>query len=289
MLRIEDAAHWLLITHQDHARLAGELAEVWGNRDFAAPQPRGDVLVAVSRHDDAWRERDAQPRVGRDGRPAAFSTDLVGRYTAFEDIELADYLRVRGQATETVAAENPFAAILVSMHTLNLLTEQADLRSLSAADLELHRRFVTLQQARQQQLIRLVSSNAGQSVPSASAQRDQAFRFLQVCDNLSLVLCVRYSQPIELRHRHPTRDGTSTTLQCVPLGGDVYQVHPYPFASDELSLRVPFRRVPKLPYATDTALRTAYAQSKTEWLRITVVRKGARVAAHETAARNAGA
>lgn len=272
MLRIEEAAHWLLVTHRDHARLAGEFAEVWGNDEFDFPQPRDDVLVAVSRHDDAWQERDAQPRVTRDGRPAAFSTELVGRYTAFEDIDLADYLRVRGQATEAVAADNPLAAILVSMHTLNLLTEQADLRTLSAEDLERHRQFVALQRSRQKQLMTSVSAVSRQTATLFSAHCEQAFRFLQACDSLSLAACVRYPRPIDLRHRHPLRDGTSTVLRCAPLGDDVYQVYPYPFASDELSFRVPFRRVPKKVYGTDANLRAAHAQAELEWLPIKIVR-----------------
>lgn len=278
MLRIEEPSHWLLVAHQDHARLAGEFAEVWGNRDFDPPTPRDDVITAVWRHDDAWADRDAQPRVTRDGRPAAFSTELVGRYTAFEEIDLADYLRVRGQATEAVAADNPYAAILVSMHTLNLLTEQADLTSLSPSNLELHRKFVELQRVRQQQLIRAVSKAAGRESAPSIGQRDLAFRFLQACDSLSLAACVRYPRPMELRHRHPTRDGSSTTLQCVPQGADVYQVHPYPFAIDELTFRLPFRRVAKQNCTSDATLRSAYAQAPTEWLPIKIVRARANAA-----------
>lgn len=272
MLRIEEADHWLLVTHQDHARLAGQFGALWGNEDFEIPEPTHDILTAVSRHDDAWEERDAQPKVTRDGRPAAFSQELVGRYTAFEDIDLADYLRVRGQATESVAADNPYAGILVSMHTLNLLTEQADLTTLSAEERILHRDFVERQRVRQQQLVAQVSKERRQDPVLGAAERDRAFRFLQACDSLSLIVCVRMPRTMELRHRHRLKDGSSTTLECRPVGPDTYEIHPYPFGSDSASLRVPYRRVPKRPFPSDTALRAAYAQAAPEYLRIQIGR-----------------
>ena len=52
---------WLLIAHKDHARLAGEIGRFWGNATFAEPDPRAQVLHAVTRHDDAWASRAATP------------------------------------------------------------------------------------------------------------------------------------------------------------------------------------------------------------------------------------
>ena len=94
------------------------------------------------RHDDAWAARDAEPSVTREGRPEAFSRELVGAYSAFEEINLRDYLAVRGRAAKAVAAENPFAAVVISMHTVDLLTARADLSALSEGDRNLHRRFI---------------------------------------------------------------------------------------------------------------------------------------------------
>lgn len=272
MLRIDEPSHWLLITHPDHARLAGEFAQAWGNDEFAPPEPQRDVLVAVTCHDDAWLARDLQPCLTRDGRPAAFSKALVGAYNAFEDIQLADYLRVRGQATEAVAAYNPYAAILVSMHTLNLLTEQADLTKLCAEDLALHRAFVERQRERQQSLCVAVSTNNARTTRSLPEQLDQGFRFLQACDSLSLTACVRYEKPIPLRHRHSRRDGTPVTLQCRPLGQDSYQVDPYPFAANELSFEVPFRRVARQVFPNEAALRDAYEKAPRELFTVKIVR-----------------
>jgi hypothetical protein len=256
MIRIKEGAGWRLVEHRDHARLAGVFARHWGNSDFAAPEPRADILEAVARHDDAWAERDAQPCLTRAGLPSAFSHELVGAYSAFEEIDLADYLGVRGRATEAVAADNPYAATLISMHTVNLLTEQANLAGVTTSDLVLHREFILGQRRRQAELVAQVRA-AGRAADVEPASLERAFEFLQLCDNLSLITCVRYPQPRALRHQHPRRDGTLVTLVCTPLGDDTYRVSPYPFDGGELRVTVPCRIVRGEKFSSEEEFRAA--------------------------------
>jgi len=117
MLRLETETGWWLVTHPDHARLASAFAERWGNDRFLPPEPRANVLKGIARHDDGWAERDSAPQITRQGKPSAFSVELVGKYSAFEEIDLPDYLAVRDRAVRLIAAEDAYAAILVSMHT----------------------------------------------------------------------------------------------------------------------------------------------------------------------------
>lgn len=266
MIRIEERDGWTLVAHRDHARLAAGFGHHWNNAEFAAPEPRTGILTAVSRHDDAWHARDSEPCLTREGRPSAFSRELVGSYSAFEEIDLADYLKVRGRATELIAAEHPYAAILISMHTVNLLTERADLSGLSAADRALHGQFVAGQEARQAELAGALG------VPAAELRR--GFEFLQACDSLSLLACVRYPKPHPLRHRHPRRGGTEdgATIVCTPLGGDTYRLAPYPLDAEEVHLSVPARRVRGQTFPDETAFRAAYAAAPVETLAITLVR-----------------
>src|ERR1700683_4511680 len=123
MLRMESQTGWWLSTHPDHARLAGDFAAAWGNDQFRSPEPRARVLKGIACHDDGWAARDAHPTIPRLGKPSAFSTELVGKYSAFEEIDLEDYLAVRDRAVRIIAAEDPYAAILISMHTHSLLAE----------------------------------------------------------------------------------------------------------------------------------------------------------------------
>src|SRR5271154_4036007 len=137
MLRLETETGWWLVTHPDHARLAGAFAERWGNERFLSPETRANALTGIPRHDDVWRPRAAAPQITRQGKPSAFSTELVGKYSAFEEIVLADYLAVRDRAVRMIAAEDAYAALLISMHTYNLLTAHADRSTIKQEDLPL--------------------------------------------------------------------------------------------------------------------------------------------------------
>src|ERR1700685_4144357 len=65
MLRLESKTGWWLVTHVDHAHLAGAFAEKWGNDLFVAPEPREQVLHGITAHDDGWAARDQQPPLPR--------------------------------------------------------------------------------------------------------------------------------------------------------------------------------------------------------------------------------
>ena len=111
MLRLETKTGWWLVTHPDHARLAGAFAERWGNDRFLPPEPRVSILKGISRHDDGWLERDTRPKITRQGLPSAFSVELVGKYSAFEEIDLVDYLAVRDRAVRMMASEDALSLI----------------------------------------------------------------------------------------------------------------------------------------------------------------------------------
>src|SRR5271169_976931 len=145
MLRLETETGWWLVTHPDHAHLAGAFAERWGNDLFPSPEPRENVLRGISRHDDGWAARDAAPQITRQRKPSAFSNELVGKYSGFEEIDLPDYLAVRDRAVRMIAAEDPYAAVLISVHTCSLLGEHADRSTIAPADLPLLDRFLDQQ------------------------------------------------------------------------------------------------------------------------------------------------
>src|SRR4030088_3065799 len=104
MLRLETETGWWLITHPDHAPSAGAIAGRWGKNRFLRPEPRAHVLKGISCHDDGWATRGAAPQITRQGKPSAFSNELVGKYSAFEEIDLAVYLAVRSRAVRLFAA-----------------------------------------------------------------------------------------------------------------------------------------------------------------------------------------
>lgn len=272
MIRIKTPEGYLLVGHQEHARLAGRFAARWGNALFPPPAPPAalpEVLLAVFHHDDAWASRDATPFLTRENRPSAFTRELVGTYSAFEEIDLADYLAVRGAATEAVATEHPYAATIISMHTVNLLTEQADLATVKAADRPLHTAFIAGQLRRQKELAATLSPALAPYSTPEHLQR--AFEFLQFCDNLSLLTCVRYEHTRPLRHTHPDASGERRTLTCSPVDADTYRIDPWPFDTPTADFAVPARRVPAAACPDLATFRAAYASAPIEQLPIHLV------------------
>src|SRR5246127_1519468 len=183
MLRMESETGWWLIRHPDHARLAGDFAEAWGNELFRRPEPRDRVLLGIRTHDDGWAVRDAHPSITRQGKPSAFSSELVGKYSAFEEIDLAEYLAVRDRAVRIIAEEDAYAGLLISMHTYNLLTAHADRTTITVGGLLLLDVFLERLRAYQEELRARIAADASLTDAEKSEARVmEHFRLLQACD-----------------------------------------------------------------------------------------------------------
>ena len=271
MLRLETPTGWWLVTHPDHARLAGAFAERWGNERFLPPEPRVNVLKGIARHDDGWMARDSAPQITRQGKPSAFSVELVGKYSAFEEIDLADYLNVRDRAVRSIAAEDAYAAVLISMHTYNLLTEHADRSTIAPAQLPLLDQFLAEQKALQQSLLQQISVDSRFLPPQKTegAILDH-FRLLQATDNLSLLTCVDFRKPSHLLHPLPLRNGQYTQVQVRSAGTHHFTLDPYPLGEPSVSFRFPARHVEGSIFSSSAQLQEKFAAAPVEMLSVTV-------------------
>jgi hypothetical protein len=271
MLRLETTDGWWLVTHPDHAHLAGEFASHWGNAMFAPPEPREHVLRGIYAHDDGWRERDREPMVTKQGKPAAFSTELVGKYSAFEEIDLTAYLAVRREAVQLMAKEDPYAAILISMHTHNLLSERADRSTIRAEDLPWLDAFLveqlTLQRALREQLLAEGRLTAEHLTPESLLRY---FRLLQACDNLSLLSCVDYGDEATLLHPLALRDGGTSEVRVRHVGLRRFRLTPYPFAEPKMTFKLRARFVPGKSFASNDELKLRLEEAKMEEIAVSV-------------------
>ena len=272
MLRLETETGWWLVTHPDHANLAGAFATHWGNAVFASPQPRTNVLLGIHVHDDGWAFRDAAPTITKQGKPSAFSSELVGKYSAFEEIDLADYLAVRERAVQQIAAKDAYAALLVSMHTYNLLTARADRTTIAPAQLPLLDDFLARQQTLQETLRTTIHTNADANTADEviTNQIQDNFRLLQATDNLSLLTCVDYAAPATLLHPMRKNDGTQTEIQVTPQGNRTFRLNPYPLAQPSLTLTFPARHITGKTFATSAELQHQFTNAPIEHLTVTI-------------------
>src|SRR5258708_20870828 len=273
MLRLQSKAGWWLVTHVDHAHLGGAFAEKWGNERFLAPEPRARVLQGVHAHDDGWAARDQHPQITRQGKPSAFSVELVGKYSAFEEIDLADYLAVRERAVHMVADKDPYAALLVSMHTYNLLTARADRTTIQPEQLPLLDAFLARQSEFQQELrARLAADKQLAAEEIAPARIENHFRLLQACDNLSLLSCVDYPQPAHLLHPLPLCEGGESRIKVERLGERHFRLAPYPFAESPLVFHLPARHIEGGHFHSAQELQKEFHASAPQQKPVTITR-----------------
>jgi len=271
MLRMESESGWWLITHPDHARLAGAFAAAWGNARFRKPEPRARVLYGIATHDDGWAARDAHPAITREGKPSAFSTELVGKYSAFEEIDLEEYLAVRDGAVRMIAEQDPYAGLLISMHTYNLLTEHADRSTIAPDDLGLLDAFLDQQRAYQAQLRAAIGADDSLSAAEKSEQTIlEHFRLLQACDNLSLLTCVAFDRPAHLLHPLPLNDGSTSAVQVHPVGPRQFRLSPWPFAEAERTFTFPARHVAGKRFGSSAELEAGFISAPEQQLSVTL-------------------
>jgi hypothetical protein len=273
MLRLATEPGWWLVTHPDHACLAGDFAAHWGNEQFISPEPRTDVLEGIRTHDDGWATRDAAPEITRQGKPSAFSTELVGRYSAFEEIDLLDYLSVRREAMNTVVGRNPYAGLLVAMHTFDLLTNRADRSTIRADQLPLLDAFLEEQKALQRKVRSSLAEAAHYQAADVAPERiEDHFRLLQACDNLSLLSCVNYQAPADLLHALPVHGERQERVTVRPIGVRHFQLTPYPFKRTPLVFEFPARFVEQVTFSSREELRERFNSAKIQGLSVTVER-----------------
>jgi hypothetical protein len=131
--------------------------------------------------------------------PLRFSIELVGKYSAFEEIDIEDYLAVRDRAVRIIAEQDPYAGLLISMHSYSLLTEHADRSTIAPEGLALLDVFLDRQRDYQAELRAQIHADAALTPLEKSEQTIlEHFRLLQACDNLSLLTCVAFMSPAHL-------------------------------------------------------------------------------------------
>lgn len=271
MLRMETETGWWLITHQDHARLAGAFATAWGNTRFRKPEPRSHVLHGIATHDDGWVQRDAHPTITRQGKPSAFSIELVGKYSAFEEINLSEYLAVRERAVRIIAEKDPYAGILIALHTYNLLTDHADRSTIAPDQLPLLDSFLENQLQYQKKLFAEIDSLTGITEKHKDRETIQEhFRLLQACDNLSLLTCVAFDRNANLLHPLPLNDGATSRVEVTPIAPRQFRLDPWPFAEEQLTFTFPARHIDRHLFNQSNDLEKAFHAAPVDELSVTL-------------------
>ena len=269
---------FLLITQHDHALLAGELAEAFGNDHFASPIPRESVILAVGQHDCGWPIHDDHPTLNRDGLPLdVFETPR----------EIA--LPVWTASADRAAEKDPYAGLLVSLHVLSLsvfATTQTDFEHEKFDISEGPDRFAVSKfqqkQIERQEKLRLqlglrTEKHALHRQPQEAMQKleDQMtfnFRMLQAMDAISLAACCTKPPATTTQDVMRQPGGAPVKLALQRIGYDL-TVAPWPFNVEMIELKIPASRVPNKKFARVEDFRAAYASAPAEVITCRVSRE----------------
>ncbi|MFS0645700.1 DUF3891 family protein [Siminovitchia sp. 179-K 8D1 HS] len=164
MIVRERMNEFVMIEQDHHAGISGEIFSCWKDGFFKGEKWRESVLHAVTKHDCGWRMVDRQP----------FWNDQKQAPYTFMDFPSPAKTLIYNSGIDEVERRDRYAALLCSEHYVRFKQEEESPEA---------KQFVQFEKARQQRLIKSIS-DFGRSL--------FAFHYglLQLCDNLSLYLCL---------------------------------------------------------------------------------------------------
>jgi hypothetical protein len=278
MIRREEHGDFLLITQHDHALLAGELAEAFGNGRFASPRPHASAIVGIAQHDCGWPLHDDEPTLSHEGKPLDVfeTTPEIG-------------LKVWTASAERASALDPYAGLMVSLHVLSLsvfattrtgfIHEKWDLENAAEkfAVTKFQHREIERQEKLRMQLGLRTDRPTHHKLPREAAQKKEDeltfnFRLLQAMDLVSLAACCTKPPSNQTQEVLEQPGGAALHLDLARAGSDVV-VTPWPFAVELIELKIPAARLAARSYENVEDFRAAYATAQSELLTCRILPK----------------
>ncbi|QAA80472.1 DUF3891 family protein [Aequorivita sp. H23M31] len=213
MIVREENEKYILTRQNDHAHLSGEIARHFEHFFLADPHFK-DCLFAIYEHDRSWILPDALPEWNA-------ITERPYDFIDYPIEEKLNYYRLGLAETEEM---NPYAGLLCSMHYTSFIKkETADPLSLE---------FLQAENKRQNRLRTSLELSDGNLL-------HKQFQLLQLCDNISLYLCLNRPGTNKDEEHYFFRKGFKNSSGFSPNGKkdliaywperDRINIEPYPF------------------------------------------------------------
>jgi len=244
IVRYESDGGVVMITQNDHAKLAGFLAAHWGNAGFERPRPWVSTVRAAHYHDSGWFRYETNPVL------------IEGKTPSYRQVP-ADAAQgaAHQSAIDMLYDVDPYTGLLVSKHRTGLMQsrygviaepEQGAGRKLDAAAQD-----------------SIARAEAKQKAVEAGLDRGEVavnYSLLQVWDLLSLYICSNERLMPYTIAPAPTRyaGGEGARLALTPVAPSRITIDPYPFDQPELDIGVLHRRLPQSGFRDADDFHTAY-------------------------------
>jgi hypothetical protein len=261
--------HLQLVTQPDHGRLAGKLAELWGNDEFGPCALQDALLYTATFHDDGWTALDDAPTWnGEQRRPAHFL-----------EIPLPIVAEAYTKGVDAIYEASPLAGTLESLHFTGFYRSRWGSDDVPHVD---HPAVPAIVEAEEGRRARAIRETWPHDRPRGDFERElwHAYEILQVLDLLSLCIClvdltressehtVRMSGTLFSIDQEPSRRlimrapiserGQRADLVVSVVAPHVVELNPFPFSVAEIALEVPSRVLEDKQYESPEGAADAY-------------------------------
>jgi hypothetical protein len=250
IVRYQSDGSVVMITQNDHAKLAGYFAAHWGNPPFDRPRPFAPTVRAAHYHDSGWFRYETDPRFDQ-------ATSRTPTYQAVpnDTAQLASYQ----WAIDMLSDVDPYTGLLASKHRTGLWQQRYGVmkrpmpgppRTLSAEVED----FITRNEARQNEV----------SKAFEPAELAMNYNLLQVWDLLSLYICSNETHQNHVIDPVPTsyeKANGGLAMHLTPAAGSI-RLDPYPFDQMWLPANVVYRQLSRDDVSDRESLRAAYFRAQ---------------------------
>jgi hypothetical protein len=212
----------------------------------------------------------------------------------FSERPLADHFALWRRAEVRVLERSRYASLLISRHGSTLFRYQADpeadpalahpffghetwrryAHNMSEAEKQQILAFVKEREEFQRRQRSLLLADPNFAEAAEPARLNLSFRLLQVCDALSLFVCLGPPERKKLPNIARGSWDDRVNLSLHPAGETAAVVEPYPFRASPLQLRVRGRKLPPGPFRDANGLEDAWRRAPEETLVFTVKGSG---------------
>ena len=271
MILQEHSEQLILIRQTDHAVLAGFFAREWGNELFRRPEPFESFRLAVSEHDNGWREWELLPTVDPKTRlPYSFMS-----------LPTESHMALYQRGIERTVKADRYAGLLVSMHCQGLYDRtRATIPGYSAkyvksTEAELVSNFVSGLKLQQLRLKVDLRGDAATRELANDKTLEANARRLEALDRLSLYFCMGTLQNTTIDGVPVDDQGSEVDWEVRALGNNIFSIGPYPFRREPLQISILTRTVPKRLYTDNLDFQRTLGRAPYVAMKFTVHAGGA--------------
>jgi hypothetical protein len=237
----------VMITQNDHAKLAGLFAAHWGNREFERPRPTTSMMRAAQYHDGGWLRYETNPILD----PA------TGKSPSYQHVPNdAGQLAAYQWAIDMLTEIDSYTGLMVSKHRTGLW--QSRYGAMTQPPARPPRKLT-------HEVEDFISRNeARQHVITAGLDRHEVavnYNLLQVWDLLSLYVCSNEHHKDHVIEPAPTGysvGSNGVALKLTPTAPATIAVDPFPFDQAPLEAAVVYRALPASALHDADTFKAAY-------------------------------